>query len=168
MAESTETTVRNTIVSALEAIAQSGLGFDCVSGKIWPYLLNWERDEQKVNYLMSEINGASQVRAWGVQVLSSESLDIGGGTITRRTYSILVRGYYEFGFNGSGINALIDGSRKVREAIKNLGVRLSGTVDTIEAAGTLILEELSGEDVAGGRLITGSLNYTATRGNPDY
>jgi hypothetical protein len=129
MATSTETTVRNVILTAIQDIATTELGFEKTNGNVRAYPLEFAgRDEDaKVEYLMSDVSGESekQLRCWAVKVTAQDNLFADFEANAYRNYGILVRGYYW----PEEPNTAIDHARKVREAIKDLETSLSATVD---------------------------------------
>lgn len=158
MATSTEDTVRAVIVAAIEGIATTSLGFDRVGGNVKPYLVSEEVESRLADYLMAPIGVDSLIRAWGVQVYASEDYSPGIAASRQsgmRVYRIVLEGYY--GAHGeTPINTLITHFRKVREAIKNLNLNLSQTVDALTDLGEMQLrrENLAsvGEEVFIGRM----------------
>ena len=166
MATSTEATVRAVIAGAIQGVA-STLGFESSIGNVHEYLLEWENDERKAEYLMARLtDGSKQVRAWGVQVLGNDDW-VASNNITQRRYQILIIGYYSKGVQGEGINALIDGARTIRGAIRSLGSRLTETVDLVSSTGQITPRELGRVDPVGS-VIEGTMEYVAERRNPDF
>lgn len=166
MATSTEATVRSTIVTAIQGIA-STLGFESATGNVHSYLLEWENDERKANYLMARLSdGTKKVRAWGVQVLGNDDW-VATGNITVRRYQILIVGYYAQGTEGEGINAMINGSNSIRNAIRQLGSRLSDRVDVVVSTGQIQPSFLGGVDPVG-PVLQGVMEYVAEKRNPDF
>lgn len=163
---STEEAVRAVLVDAMRAIAQTKLGFDDTEGNIKDYLLDYESDEDRADYLASAVGGKLKLRAWGVQVLGADTI-FAQGAITRRDYAIRIVGYYGMGKNGEGINDLITHARKIREKIKSFGVSLSDTLDTITDGTPLEIETIgSAED--GEKILRGQFSYLGTKQNPDW
>lgn len=115
---STERTVRDVIVNAIKAIAQTKLGFVLPDGNVKDFLLDYGTVGKETEYLFSKVESGKRVRAIGVQVLSSESPGKDQG-IDVRSYNITIRMYYEID-NGVGINTMIDHARAIREAINAL------------------------------------------------
>lgn len=165
MATSTEETVRNVIVTAIRAIAQSNLEFDDRNGNIRDYPLEWHQDEQRTGYLMASVGGKKIPRAWAVDVLGYDE-PFALGNIPQRTYQIRVVGYYGKGVDGTAYHAMIEHARKIRGAIKDLTSNLGGTANLIKSATGLSLAERLDSDV--GRLIVGTMTYSALRTNPDF
>lgn len=166
MGISTEETVRNAIVSALESVANTDLEFDEPSGNIKSYLLRYEAPERNSNYLMAFSGGKKKVKAWGVEVKGNDDY-YSTGNLTKRTYNITIEGYYSVGINGQGVNDIIKHARKVRAAIKGLTTNLGGTVDYVQSTGAVDVNLLEGID-AEGRILVGQMLYVAERINPDY
>lgn len=164
---STEATVTSAIVAAIQAIAVSALGFDDANGNVRGYLLEHMADEKQTTYLMANVSSAKKARAWGVFVTANDEPFAMGG-ITERTYHIRVVGYYEIGQNGEGAVLLANHSRKVRNAIKGIGISLSGTVDRILSMSDFSLDKISQVDPSKGELITGSFDVFAAKRNPDF
>jgi hypothetical protein len=166
MATSKEPTVRNVIVGAIRGVASS-LGFDETNGNVKDYLLEWEEASLVDKYLMADVGGRRQVRVWGVEVVANDDW-YAAGNITRRTYTIKIQGFESLGINGAGVNAIIDGARIVRGAIRSLGSRLSNTVDLVNSTGEIRLDRISGFNADQGELIKGTMTYVAERANPDF
>lgn len=166
MATSTEATVRATIVTAIEGVYDT-LGFDQAPGNVKDYLLEYEPEERQPAYLMASVDGKKVIRAWAVDVRGNDDW-YAAGNITKRTYRIRIRAYYAPGVGGEGINALIDGARAVRNAIRLLGSRLSETVDRVVSTGEIESDVVEGSDALPGRMIVGSMEYVAEKRNPDF
>lgn len=167
MATSTETTVRNAIVSAIRAIAVSKLGFQQPDGNVHDYLLEHEQPERDAEYLMADVNGERKVRAWGVWVTADDDW-LGTGGLVRRGYTVRIMGYYEIGAAGEGAQALEEGARKIREALKDMTTTLNGTVDrTIDVSPLTIARaaNLNASEVA---ILVGTMTIQADRRNPDF
>ena len=58
------------------------------------------------------------------------------GGITKRTYDIQITGYYLKGVGGVEHNLLIDHALRIRGAVKNMGISLSGTAAVTSSAST--------------------------------
>lgn len=165
MAISTEATVRGVIVGAIRA-TWAELGFDEKDGNVHEYLLEWENDEQKADYLTAFVGNENIAWAIGVQVVGNDDW-FATGNITNRTYSIDIVLYREMGVGGAGINAMIDGARKIRNALRLLGSRLTETVDMVTSTGAIEPRVLGATD-ARGPILEGKMRYAAQRRNPDF
>lgn len=163
---STEDTLRDFLVDAIQAIAQTKLGFDDTEGNVKDYLLDYESDEDRADYLTARVDGRAKLRAWAVQVLGADTI-FAQGAVTRRDYSIRVVGYYGMGKNGEGINAMIAGARKIREKIKSYGVQVSNLLDTI-TDGTPLEIEIIGSVEDGEKIVRGQFTYLGVKQNPDW
>lgn len=165
---STEDTVRAAIVSAIQGIAVSDLGFDAANGNVKTYLLDWARAEEVSRYLMAKCGGQKVIRAWAVQVLGSDMFEYTEDK-TRRTYDIQVVGYYDIGSDDSiGVNTLITHARKVRQAIRNIKTTLSGTVDFVSSEDVLSISRERNIDEGIGEMLVGVMRYEAERAFPDF
>lgn len=163
---STEPTVRAVLRGAIESVASS-LGFGTPTGNVHEHLLDWEADERKAEYLMAKLSdGSKKVRAWGLYVVGNDDW-VATRNITERRYRIMIVGYYGLGVDGEGINAMIDGARVIRGAIRLLGSRLSETVDMVQSTGEIVPRQLRGLDPFGD-IIEGTMEYVASRRNPDF
>lgn len=163
---STENTVRDAIVGAIQDISDS-LGFDDLDGNVHDYLLEHERAERDAAYLMANVGGKKKVRAWGVWVVGDDDWYT-TGNLTKRNYTIRVVGYYEVGADGEGAQDLVTASRLVRQAIKGLTVNLSGTVDRVIDIQPLAIERRSGVNPSIGAILVGTMVITADKRNPDF
>lgn len=167
MATSTEATVRDVIVTALRAIAVTSLGFQDTNGNIRDYPIEFEKEELRTSYLSSTVAGRKVVRCWSVDVRAREEFSATSDNgIMTRFYGVTVKGYYDIGVGGEGYRDIIDHGRKVREAIRDLGIGLSGTVSR-----WVVNDEMSiGLEPAGasGNVIVGVLQYVFERANPDW
>lgn len=167
MATSTEATVRSAIVTALQAIALTDLGFDNPGGNIRPYLLDYEASEKKASYLSAQVAGKNTVYAIAVDVTGSDEW-YAMGNITKRTYKIIVRIYRAVGVNGDGSTAVIEAARKIRGAIRGMTSTLSSTVDIASGTGELERDFVDGVDGAHGEMVVGTLTYEAQKVNPTF
>lgn len=106
--------------------------------------------------------GELLIRAWAVQVLASE--DILVENQGARTYTIGVTGYYK----PEDLNTMLDNLLKIKEAIKNMGNTLNGTVQTRGAATTSSpsLVEIDDDDIAA--YVTTTFSFTAQDNCPEY
>lgn len=167
MATSTEETVRQEIVDAIRGIATSDLGFSEPEGNVKDYLFEFEADEFQAAYLMAKVDGQNVVRCWAVDVRGNDDW-FAAGNITKRTYSIRIRAYYDFGVEGEGFKAMIEGARKVRNAIRLLGSRLGNRVDIVRSTGEIVPDVLTGVESIPGKVLTGDMDYVAEKNNPDF
>lgn len=135
---STESTVRAAIVSAIQAVAVSDLGFSNANGNVKSYLVEFQQRDEIDEYFSAAVSGSTdpQVRAWAVQVVGSDEPLTTATDETQRQYSITVRAYYELGVDGTGVNLMIDHARAVREALKEMADYLGNTVDRILSSRT--------------------------------
>lgn len=167
MSTSTEATVRAEIVTAIRSVAKTELGFDNFDGNIKDYLLEFEREERAASYLVAQCGGKLEIRCWAVQVTSSE--EVGAmGNISRRNYTVTVKGYYSLGSGGSGYKLLIDHIRAVRAAIKDLGTNLSGLCDRMLGVDDGGISVIRGIDAEGGAMLEATMVYRFDKLNPDY
>ena len=164
---STETTVRNVIVAAIQAIAVTDLGFDNANGNVKDYLIDWERPEKYAQYLYSSVATQKVVRCWAVQVAGHDEW-YATGNQTARTYTIDVVAYYQWQSGGTDINTLTDHARKVRNAIRGLQSNLGGTVDRVLSNTPFTTELKDGLDDKLGLLIEGRTTYVADVVSPDW
>lgn len=167
MATSTEATVREAIVEAIQGIAQSDLGFDYPAGNVKDYLIDYAREEDVAAYLMSAVGGKKAVRCWAVEVLGDDDW-FASNNVTIRNYQITIRGYYELGTEGTGSKLIIDHARKVRGAIRALSSTLGNRVDKINDTSALSREIVGGVDPSIGRILVGTMVYSAERRGPDF
>jgi hypothetical protein len=167
MATSTEDTIRAALVTAVEAIATTELGFDDANGNINNYLLGEEIPERLDEYLMSNVSSKKRVRAWGIQVYGNEIFDRAASQeIGTRLYEIIVEGYY--GVHGTTpINTIITHARKVREAIYGLTLHLGRRVDKVSDFSELQINRQKVADVTE-EVMIGRMVIAAERYNPDY
>lgn len=168
MATSTETTVSNAIVGAIQGIYAT-LGFDSSPGNVKAYPIEVEREEKHTSYLMAESSSTKVVRCWSVDVRAQDAFfaaDV--QAVPNREYTIIVTGYYELGVNGAGYALLVQHARKVRQAILALNTNLSETVDWTEVGAPLDIIRTSAFDVDKGEILVGTMTYTAFRRNPDF
>ena len=163
---STETTVRDAIVGAIQDISDT-LEFDDLDGNVHDYLLEHERGERDASYLMANVGGKKKVRAWGVWVVGDDDWYT-TGNLTKRNYVIRVVGYYDIGVDGEGAQDLVTASRKVRQAIKGLQVNLSGTVDRVIDIQPLQIQRTRGVNPGIGEILVGTMVITADKRNPDF
>lgn len=162
---STEATVRNTLVAAIQGIA-SDLGFDEAKGNVKDYPLDYHTGERLQTYLMASVDGKREPRAWAVDVKGSEEW-VAMNNTTMRTYLVRVIGYYAEGIDGDNYKLLIDHATKVRGAIVGLYVNLGGVVDRVSKMTPLSHSKRSGID--GNRDIwVGEMTMTAERKNPSF
>lgn len=127
---STERAVRDVIVNAIKAVAVSKLGFSDTDGNIRDYLLEEEIIENASSYLAARVGGQDRIQAWAVQVYGYETLEQSFTQAAMREYDVVIEGYY--GAHGeTPINTLIDHAREVRKVVRDLGGRLSETVQAI-------------------------------------
>lgn len=165
---STEDAVRAAIVTAIQGIAVSDLGFDAANGNVKTYLLDWARAEEVSRYLMAKCGGQKVIRAWAVQVLGSDMFEYTEDK-TRRVYDIQVVGYYDVGSDDSiGVNTLITHARKVRQAIRNIKTTLSSTVDFVSSQDMLSISRERNIDEGIGEMLVGVMRYEAERAFPDF
>lgn len=166
MAVSTEETVRAVIVNALRD-AWRDLGFDASPGNVKDYLLEHEDPALWAKYLNASIGGKNLARCWGVQVTARDEW-FGMANTAKRTYSILVTGYYSKETRGEGVKALINGARIVRGAIHGLEQTLSETVDFSTGSSDLDVTEIDNVDLVPGVVLVGRLVYGAEKVRPDF
>lgn len=164
MAVSTERTVRNVLIGALQEIAQDGLGFDLPGGNVKPYPLEMVPKELQTDYLTTEVEGHKVARCWAVDVQGHDT-PFAMGNIQTREYSVRIIGYYGVDEDPDNYTLLIDHARAVREAIKDLGINLSGTITRILGTQPFAFSVVSSEF---GDLYVGEMRLTAERTNPDY
>lgn len=168
MADSTEATVRLELVKTIQAIAQTDLGFDNIGGNVREYLLDYEATPNRPLYLMASCGAKKTLRVWGVMVSGADQF-LGSGGLTQRIYNITIRGYYDVGTNGTGINLLLEHRRKIAGAIMNAGTTLRDTVTFIDSPGVDQPQKVSsGLDKEPGEMLVGSITYRATRRAPTY
>lgn len=126
---STEATVRDKLVTAIQGIAVTKLGFRDTNGNVQNRLLDFagRLEEAKLEFLMAYVAGKAkkQLRCWAVQVTAEDDLFADFASNLFRTYDILIRGYYW----PDDVNTAIDGARYIREAIQGLSTTLDGEVD---------------------------------------
>lgn len=164
---STEAGVSSAIVSAVQAIAVSTLGFDDANGNVRDYLLEHVADEKQSSYLIANVSSAKKVRCWACFVTAND-VPFAVGNITERFYNIQIVGYYEIGQNGDGAKTLASHSRSVRNAIRGIGISLSGTVDRIVSVSDFTIDKISGVDPSKGEILVGKYNIQAAKRNPDF
>lgn len=164
MAVSTEATVRSVIAEAIRGIA-ADLGFDDIRGNIREYPIEMHHDDRHAVYLKSVVNGRQEARAIAVDVRGHDE-PFAMRQIARRTYSIRVIFYYAKGTNGEAYQDMIDHARLVRGEINELSPTLSGTVTRILSATPLDITEQDRKDH--GKILVGTLAYSAERTNPDF
>lgn len=163
---STEATVRNAIVAAIEAV-YADLGFDDVDGNVKDYLPEYHHKENIPGYFMAMVSGKNIARVVAVQVLAGED-DFTSTSVVRRSYQITIKGFYEVGEEGEGINALLSGMSKVREAIFGMGTNLSSTVTrfiSIESSG---IEVLQYKELGNSNLVAQTLRIQAEKIGVDF
>ncbi len=167
MALSTEETVRNAIVGAIQGVAEE-LGFDAPNGNVRDYLLEYHQDGAFPEYLMADIDGGRRgVRVWAVDVVLSDNW-FAANNLTERTYTITVEGFEDLGVRGAGVRKLCRNHRIICGAIRALYSNLGGTVDLVESASELRRDVVSGFDTVEGKLLKGMWTYVASKENPDY
>jgi len=167
MALSTEETVRQALVEAIEAIAVSGLGFDQAGGNVKEYPLDLEAKEDVPDYLTALVGGEPVVRCWSVFVTASEDWLAEDGVGIRR-YTVKFEAYYEVETAGAGANLIVEHARKVRGAIRSLGSMLGGRVDTMAPISEVQISRLSGVEPSDGQILVATFGFTAERRNPDF
>lgn len=155
------------IVNAIKAIAVSDLGFSDANGNVKDYLIDFHQPEEQTEYLIASVGGQKRSRAWAVDVRGDDEW-YAINNVVKRAYLIQVVGYYEQGQNGEGVNALIDGARKIRGAIRGLSSNLSETVNLIESSTPLSIDRLRSLDGEWSEVLRGVMTYTALRVNPDF
>jgi hypothetical protein len=162
---STEKTVREEVVKAIKAIAKTDLGF-ADDSKIFDYLKEYHQPEHLTGYLSANLaSGKKSFQAWGVQVIAAdESLRAHPGMLYSRLYEVTIKGYYKL-TNGEDFNILQDHARKIRGALKLLGIRFNHTVDGIRDISPLSIDI---EQLDDDRLLVGSIVYRLESFNPDY
>lgn len=165
MAVSTERTVRDVLVAAIQGISAS-LGFDKSPGNVKDYPLEMHRaDSRKTKYLAAQVAGKQEARAWAVDVRGSDE-PYAMGNVKQRTYAIRVIGYYDQrGDSGDNYTTLIDHARLVRQAIHALGIDISGTVTRIPDASAFDYAVVSSDF---GEIYVATMTMTAVRNNPDF
>lgn len=161
---STEAVVRAAIVTAIEGIAQSSLGFDAVKGNVKDYLLLYAPEERKAAYLKAQVSGKQVPYAIGVEVKGREEW-YAMRNVARRFYSITIEIYRAL---DAGVNEVIDKATVLRGAIHGMTSTLSETVDLAAGAGELEIDIVDSVDSAYGRLLVGTLRYEAEKVNPDF
>lgn len=168
---STETTVRETIKTAIEGIAIHGLGFDSNVGAVKDHPLEYVREEVAARYLSNAVNGSITFRVWSVFVESREeaiAITSNGGVnvpLVERFYTVKVAGYYKQTADGEALNTLIDHARKVRGAVYALGSKLGNNVDRFLGVQPLSLQM---EDSEAGGLIVGTMVFEYAKRNPTF
>lgn len=160
---STEAIVRDKLVSAIRAIAQSGLGFDTPYGNVKPYPWEAHEAEHPDTYFMAKVGGVQRVRCWAVNVLAHDA-PLGMMNTWTRVFNIEITGYYAKGKDAEGYLALVDHGTAVRDAIRSLTDNLGGTVGLVTTASDLRIRERTGLDV--GKIWEGTMTYTAEKANP--
>ena len=165
---STEAGLRSELVSAIQAIAVTKLGFDIAGGNVKDYLLEHEQDEKQVSYLMASVAGVKKVRVWFVWVTASDNFFALGG-ITQRRYEIIIAGFAEAGIAGAGAKYLIDGANSIRNAIRtSTTITINSKVNHIESNTPIDIVPYFGVDPKAGKILLGSMRYTAIKNNPDW
>lgn len=163
MAVSTEATVRDVIVAAIQGVA-ADIGFADPVGNVKDYLLEFHQDEQVAAYLRARVGNQFIPYAWAVQVLGYDEPFAMRG-VAKRTYEITIEGYRIKGVDGAPWNDLINAARVIRGEINDISPSLSGTATLIRSAVGL---NPSFRDTQAGTLVVGTMRYTAERTNPDF
>lgn len=160
---STEATVRAEVIKAIKGIYTS-LGFDSDS-KIYDYLKEYHPTENEGSYLAARVGSKMTQRAWGVQVFpASEEIISGANLRYSRLYEVTIKGYYSL-ISGADLNLLIDHARKIRGALKDLGLRFNGTVDRIDDISPF---SVGIEDSDDGRLLVATITYSLVSDTIEY
>ena len=135
-----EATIRDEIVSIIQGIAVSNLGFDDTSGNVKSYLSDFHEPALIADYHMANIDGEKEARAWGVQVTAGTPALFFTTTPvkTQRLYTILIRGYYDLGQDGAGVNLIIDHSTDILSAIRDGTTEINNTVDLVNEVGEVV------------------------------
>lgn len=167
MAISTEDTFRDWLVEVLQSIAVTGFEFSNELGNVKDYLLEFADKEGQAKYLSAYIDGRNTVRAWAVDVLGNDDWFAAGG-ITNREYRITFQGYYAKGVEGEGYKLLVKHSRKLREALRDLGPTLGGYVTYVTATGRPDIRVVGLKDNDIGEILVGTTVYVAQRTNADF
>jgi hypothetical protein len=149
---STEVTVSAAVVSEIQSIALTKLGFKQVNGNVKDYALDFEREANRASYLMADTDEGRAIRCWSVDVENTEEDpdNVKGQSI--RKYRIEVTGYYGLGVNGTGVKKIREHSRKIFEVLNAQSFwTMNDTVDAIretEVTETEVIESgvLQGED----------------------
>lgn len=167
MATSTEDSIRSALVTAVQGIAVTELGFDETSGNVHSYLLEEEIDEKIADYLGAKVNFEDVIRAWAVQVYASEDFsEAFSSQQGTRLYEIAVEGYY--GAHGeTPVNTIITHMRKVRKAIFDLNLNLGQRVDRVETMDQLSLDRIRPANV-GDEVFKARMVISATRKCVDW
>jgi len=130
--------VRTALVTAVEAIGVTKLGFDTGHVNIKSYLLSDEITEKIVDYLLTQVDGEPLVRAWAFRVDADEEIIAAGGKL-QRNYQITCEGYY--GVDGeTPVNLILEHASKVKEAIVGMGIDMSDTVSSRLEMGAVSVE----------------------------
>lgn len=146
MANDTDS-VRAAIVTAIEGIATSKLGFDTEHPNVKNILLDEEIGANVTKYLSARVGGKRGiVRAWGVQTLGREFPASNNEIKLERAVRVLIEGYYGV-YGESPINLARTHASKVKEAIVGIDFDLSNTVSTYLEIGEVDYEKLLIEDV---------------------
>lgn len=167
MVVSTERTVRDVLVAAIQAKAVSDLGFDAEEGNVKDYILEYAHPERAAEYLNAKVDGKQIVWAIAVQVTGADS-PYGMKNLWKREYSIEIVFYRDIGRDGSGVNQVIDAANTVRGIMRDLTNGLSGTVNTLSSGSELDSRIVDGPDSRPGKMIEARLRYKAERVQPDF
>lgn len=168
---STAATVRAELVTAIEGIAHSSLGFDDADTAVADYPIEFVPAEQISAYLMRRVSNMLRARRWSVHVTESEQMISSGGNggniIVDRVYQCRIAGYYGLGVDGEGVKTLIAHASKVREAIYAKSSRLNLTVDRFLGVSELQLSPLGQTDCSE-PVLRGVLIFQYAKGKPDF
>lgn len=165
MATSTEATVRAVLVSAIQGIAQSSLGFDDANGNVRDYPLEMHHEEDIPGYLKARVGGVQVMRCWAVDVRGNDG-PFALERVGKRVYAIRIIAYYAKGTGGQAYLDMLAHSRKVAGQIRLLSNNLGGTVNRITGSTPMDPVERTGLSV--GKLLQGTMTYTAERESPDF
>lgn len=161
---STEAYLRDTIVTALEAIAVTKLGFEAGSINIRNYLYEHVADALKSNYLACTIAGVKKAQAWSVWVNATDEY-YALGNVYKRFYNTVITGYVELGADGAGAKYLIDSANSIRSMLLNLN--LSGVVDTSQVISAININNAFGSNNFGS-ILTGEISFSSYKESPNF
>jgi hypothetical protein len=110
------TDLRNEVVASIVSIAtipttSGGLGLDAAT-TVNDYLLEFEHDEKKTNYLNASVSNRKILRSYGVQVTQTVEPRSTSQTY-QYNYNIIIQLYYKM----SQANDLIDAATNIQESI---------------------------------------------------
>jgi hypothetical protein len=164
VATSTDETVREKIVAAIQGVAGE-LGFDDVGGNVQEYPLEFHQAESPASYLSALVGGKQEPRAWAVDVGSFDEWKTTENGLVR-TYLIRVLAYYVDVPKGANYLLMKNHASKVRGAITALDSNLGGVVSMVTRGTQMGIKKVPG--VASLKLLMGEMNWTALKINPDF